>query len=180
MPFEYISRREKKYYVRIAAGKNGKPRYTLTGSRTGQLADAMPEGFEIFELPETGHAVLRKKQPTEILESERDTLQHAVERQVGRGLARVEIDPKALVVYVTEIDAFRDLKPAHLLAKYITFSKMMRFELATATPREFTVDRWCFRGSIDNWLPLDGPAPLNTLIAKYVKHLGQESFFELV
>jgi hypothetical protein len=59
------------------------------------------------------------------------------------------------------------------------YSKMMRFELVDAECRLFVAQRWCFLGSIDQWIFLDGPAPLSQLVDKYVRHLGKESFFEL-
>jgi hypothetical protein len=60
------------------------------------------------------------------------------------------------------------------------YSKMMRFTLIDAETRRFNVERWCFMGGIDDWYFLDGDAPLATLAEKYVKHLGRESFFELM
>jgi hypothetical protein len=58
--------------------------------------------------------------------------------------------------------------------------KMLRFELVNPNTREFSAERWCFRGSIDNWIPLAGYGPLAKLVEKYAKYLGQESFFELM
>jgi hypothetical protein len=60
------------------------------------------------------------------------------------------------------------------------YSPLMRFTLTDPDERLFCLERWCFLGSIDNWFPLTGPTPLSILIEKYVKHLGQETFYELV
>ncbi len=60
------------------------------------------------------------------------------------------------------------------------FSKTLRFVLADAEERFFCVQRWCFRGAIDDWIWLDGPAPLPRLVEKYVRHLGKDSFYELI
>ena len=60
------------------------------------------------------------------------------------------------------------------------YDKMMRFTLTDAGSRHFNVERWCFRGGIDDWHFLEGDAPLETLVGKYVRHLGQESFFALM
>jgi len=64
-------------------------------------------------------------------------------------------------------------------AKHVRYSPMMRFVLRDADERLFEVQRWCFRGSIDGWICLDGPASLPMLVDKYAPHLGHESFFEL-
>jgi hypothetical protein len=44
--------------------------------------------------------------------------------------------------------------------------------------RLFTAQRYCFRGSVDDWIDI-GHGPLTKLVKRYVKHLGQESYFEL-
>jgi len=36
-----------------------------------------------------------------------------------------------------------------------------------------------YRGSIDRWIRIGGPAPLESLAKKFAPHLGEESFFEL-
>ncbi len=59
------------------------------------------------------------------------------------------------------------------------YRPMMRFTLADKETRGFTVERYCFRGRIDGWIFIDGPAMLSALVKKYVKNLGRESFFEL-
>ena len=45
--------------------------------------------------------------------------------------------------------------------------------------REFRVERYCFLGSTDDWIDLGGSDQLETLLKKYVKHLGRESFYHL-
>ena len=40
--------------------------------------------------------------------------------------------------------------------------------------------RRCFKGSIDDWYSLEWNLPLDQLVGKYVKHLGKDSFFELM
>lgn len=60
------------------------------------------------------------------------------------------------------------------------YVKMMRFVLVDEDERLFHVERWCFLGGIGDWMFLDGPAALPKLVGKYVKHLGTESFFDLM
>jgi hypothetical protein len=60
------------------------------------------------------------------------------------------------------------------------YTKMMRFELVNPDERVFVVQRWCFRGSVDDWIWVGGPAPLADLVRQYGQHLGKESFYELM
>ena len=61
------------------------------------------------------------------------------------------------------------------------YTAMMRFTLVDEEARTFSTARWCFKGGIDNWFPLmSGRGSLEELTAKYVRHLGRESFYELL
>ncbi len=64
---------------------------------------------------------------------------------------------------------------------YAVFTPMFRFVLVDPEQRLFVAERFCFRGSVDDWIGLrqGGPAPLKDLLGKYVKHFGEESFYEL-
>jgi len=39
--------------------------------------------------------------------------------------------------------------------------------------------RYCFLGSVDDWIEIGKPGKLSTLVKRYVKHLGQDSYVEL-
>lgn len=45
--------------------------------------------------------------------------------------------------------------------------------------REFEVRRYCFLGSIDDWIGIGKTGALPELVETYVQHLGEESNFEL-
>jgi hypothetical protein len=60
------------------------------------------------------------------------------------------------------------------------YTKMLRCELIDTEKRLFAIQRWCVRGSIDDWIYLGGPPPLANLIEKYAKHLGRDSFYDLI
>lgn len=60
-----------------------------------------------------------------------------------------------------------------------TFSPVMQFVLINEEKREFVTQRYCFLGSIDDWIEIGKPDKLQNLVKKYVKHLGQESYYSL-
>ena len=45
--------------------------------------------------------------------------------------------------------------------------------------RLFAPERFCFRGSVDDWISVGEPDSIKKLAGKYLKHLGQESMYEL-
>ena len=62
----------------------------------------------------------------------------------------------------------------------LSYSPMMQFVLNDAQTREFVVQRWCFLGSVDDWISLSSSTDLNELVKKYGRHLGKESFYDLM
>ena len=53
--------------------------------------------------------------------------------------------------------------------------------MVDSAKRTFVVERWCFRGSIDDWIPMmGGRGSLPDLVRKYGQHLGKDSFYDLI
>ena len=197
MGITHVNRRGETYNLQRGTNARGKEHFWFGGKITGTPVEQLPEGFEIHEKPESAQVFLRKITPSPILAKELEQVRAAVGRQVGEGLSLVEIEGKGgreIVVYLADADPDERLK--ELYAKFPmlaaaeagtrdfmwrmrSFGKMMRFTLVEGEARHFSVARWCFRGSIDNWYFLEGGAPLAKQLAKYVPHLGRESFYEL-
>ena len=51
MPITYTNAKEKTYYLHQGTTKTGKPKYYFSTQPEGTLAEAMPEGFELYENP---------------------------------------------------------------------------------------------------------------------------------
>ncbi|MGA7496363.1 MAG: hypothetical protein WBX00_06495 [Isosphaeraceae bacterium] len=45
--------------------------------------------------------------------------------------------------------------------------------------RSFAAERWCFLGSIDDWIPLSDSGDLFKLVRRYGPHTGKESSYEM-
>ncbi len=63
------------------------------------------------------------------------------------------------------------------IAQSLSYSPMMQFVLQAAQTREFVVKRWCFLGSVNDWISLDRSTDLKALVKKYGCHSGKESFY---
>ena len=154
------------------------------------MADAMPEGYEVYENP-GGQIFLRKKKPTIISEFEIRVADEGMRRYFDIEYYKLDIKKNAIIVYLADqdIEAIRELLPKKDILKYrrmektldsiLDYSPMMRFVLTDNEKRKFVVERYCFLGSIDDWIYISGPDKLEILIKKYLKHLGKDSFFEL-
>src|SRR5262249_35269297 len=144
--------------------------------------------------PESGQVVLRKTKPSCIGSAERETVVNAVRLDAGLQYFRVDVEGDGLVVYIPsqdeqevermledfDVSPFRRETVKRSMLERSDLCKMLRFTLEDAKARLFQIERWCFRGSIDNWYYLEGGKPLSYLVRKYAKHLGKESFFDLL
>lgn len=195
MGVEYTNRKGDVYYLHAGKRRTGKPNYYFSRDPRGQLVDSIPAGFEIYESPEAGLVHLRKVKPVAVLPFEREMVCEGIRRSAKLDYFIVEAQGNALTVYLSVAaddlpimlaEARGFFSPEKLRSerdwrmRQSAYVKVMRFVLVDEDKRLFRVERWCFRGGIDNWFFLRGPAPLEKLVGTYAKHLGQESFFDLM
>jgi len=121
------------------------------------LAEAIPEGYEIYENP-NGRVFLRRIQPKLIEDSERAMVQKYLAESPGTFLC--DIKGKTITVFESDQDVeslkelfrsialLRKIETEELVRNTITFSAVFRFILDDAEKRLFTVERYCFKGSI--------------------------------
>jgi hypothetical protein len=196
---QYENRMGDVYYLQEGKTRTGKPKYYTGRKLTGTPLSAMPEGHEFYERPETAQVVVRKIPPSSITEFERRQAEDIVRRASGLKHFIVAIEGDALVVYTPSVsradadrlfdlmtgpgfgqgsaraDAFREKQ-----IRRSQYMKMLRFELVDPDGRRYRAERWCFRGSIDDWWALPGIGPLAKIVEPYARHLDRESFFELM
>jgi len=191
MPITHTNAKGKTYYLHQGTTKTGKPKYYFSTKSEGPLADAIPEGFEIYENP-NAQVFLRRIPPKLITDEERQIVEDGMRKYAEVQDYKIDVKGNAIVVYTADqdietlADVFKDMYPGPaantqlrtLLRQGIRYSPMLQFLLEDEQRRLFTAQRYCFRGSIDDWIDI-GHGPLTTLVKRYVKHLGQESYFEL-
>lgn len=56
----------------------------------------------------------------------------------------------------------------------------MKFTLTDKDKRRFTIERFCYLGSIDDWIFLDESNNLEDMAKKFCFHIGRESYYELI
>jgi hypothetical protein len=187
MPITHTSRTGKTYYLHTGPKKGGGIQHFVSTHPTGQLAAGLPEGFEIYETV-NGQVYLRRKKPPLIRGTEVDCLRRRLTKPHGALRYQVEASGNTLTVHESAGDAgfLREVAP-HLSAserarveeRFAHYQPVLRFILVNPDRRLFAPERYCFRGSVDDWISIGPPGPLEKLAAKYCKHLGQDSLYEL-
>jgi hypothetical protein len=196
MGFQYENRRGEIYYLLEGKTSTGKPKYSMSRKPSGKQVEALPVGYEIYEAPEHGQVHARQIKLSAITPSERQTVADAMRRYSAIEQAIVDVEEDSLVVWTPSMGVSEAETLIHDLAGSVStsrarelresvlkrsrYEKMLRFLLVNPDRRLFAVQRWCFRGSIDDWIRVGGPGPLADLAKEYAKHLGRESFFELM
>lgn len=193
---EYTNRRGDRYFVFEGKTKTGKPKYFCARktSAAGLPIDTLPSGYEIHESPESMQVSVRKIRPSRISQFERELIIRLA-GELSEAPSIVEVQGDSLVIFASDT---RPDNRAEVLTKLfggtlsdqadisdwiasnMRYSPMLRFTLTDEDKRLYSAERWCFLGSIDKFMPLEFDKPLEHLARKLLKHLGQESFFELM
>jgi len=158
---EHVNRKGDTYYLHQGTTKTGKPKYFFSKKSDGELCGQLPAGFEIYENPRS-QVFCRRIQPKLITEQEIQMVREAIRNCGKQFYAGVDVKGKDIIVYEGE-------------------DPCLKFRLCDDDKRLFEVSRWCYRGSIDDWIPLFARSKsLSELANNYCRHIGEESFFELM
>jgi hypothetical protein len=198
MPVIYKNCFDEEYFLHEGKTKTGKPKYFFSKKKDGgDLVEVIPSGYEIYERP-GGMVYLRKIQKTLILKGELEYVQnmiagkivdeesekHAVQlrKMLGNGvLGFLGGNPDRISKYLrNQFEA--EIKKDEIIIYEVRASNAMpllKFVLIDESKRLFSVYRWCFRGSIDDWVHIGYHDNLKKLADQYCPALGTERFYEL-
>lgn len=201
MSVEYSNRVGKKYFLREGKTKTGKPRYFFSSKQNGKgnTTKSLPEGYEIYEHPENAQVFLRKIQPRLITELEEQFVKNSLSSLNNTKRYLLDCKGKILTIYESNVDTenlkdiFGGLLSGLPTRSGITtddamtalanisdqhYTAMLRFSLEDKEKRKFVAERFCFRGSIDDWIYLSGPDNFRDIVKKHLSTLGKDEFFE--
>jgi hypothetical protein len=186
------NRRGDQYYLHEGRTKTGKPKYLFSKKPDGTLAAAIPPGFEVYENPDA-QVFLRRTIPSPVRAEETHVVFAAVRKNAKSRNAVVETKGDAIVVFMPDTDieeATEELvaltpfanreRIRSVLERGLRFSPMMRFVLQDEKTRKYWTERWYCLGSNPGWMGIGAPGPLSRLVRQFCRHLGKESFFELI
>lgn len=190
---EYVNRRGDRYFVFQGRTKSGKPKYFASRkqkSDKAELIESLPESYELFENPADGLVHIRLRRTSPIIEAERELVERLVLERSNYSIVQSIIDRNFIVVYVPDTDPVEasermaaifgttPAKVAEWTASQTRYSEELRFELVDADERLFVAERFCYRSSVDGWIPISGASALEPLVRKIAVHLGSDSFYD--
>jgi hypothetical protein len=190
MPITYTNRKGLTYFLCRGITKTGRPRYFFARQPRDEPMDSMPSGYQIAESV-NGVVSLVKERPRLIAPEERAAIEAALIRHPKSGNYRLAVNHKQIVVYerqgpdIEGLSAvFADLGPLpqsvmRHLERSSQFTPILRFVLHDVDQRKFIAERWCFLGSIDDWINAGDTGDIEALARKLIPLLGTEQFFDL-
>ncbi len=194
MPITYTNRKGTTYYLCRGITKTGKPRYYFARKPKGEPVERIPEGWKISESV-NGIVSLVRDRPAQILPEEVAAVEAAVRWHPKSRNYRVSVKHDRIEVYelvgpdaesLISALAQQGLGTPGLadriraeIERYGQFTPVLRFILADAEQRTFRAERWCYLGSIDDWIDVGPTGPVNRLTRQIVPRLGTDAFFEL-
>jgi len=190
MPVTYINRKGTTYYLCKGITKTGKPRYFFAREPKSEAIDAIPEGYQIEESV-NGIVSLVKDRPKLIAPEETAVVEAALKRHPKGGNYRLGVKHNQIVVYerlgpdVKNLNAILgifgplDQRAREYLDHSAQYTPIMRFILDDPEKRDYHAERWCYRGSIDDWIYAGQSGKIETLARKLIPTFGTDDFYEL-
>jgi hypothetical protein len=192
VPVTHTNAKGQTFFLYQGTTKTGKPKYYFARQSAAPLARAIPAGYEIYENP-NAQVFLRQIPPKIITDEERQIVEEGMRTYATVKDYKIDVKGNTILIHtaVQDIDALAglctDLYPdptanVDLMANLrnvVHYSPMLVFQLVDATRRTFQAQRYCFLGSVDDWIKIGKQGTLATLVKRYVKHLGQESYVAL-
>lgn len=184
---KYINRNGKEYYLHKKKSKFGGFSYNFSFDNKA-YESSIPDGYEIYEHP-NAQVFLRKIKPKIITDLEVQVVKKEVKRSTNLKYVILDIKKNCLSVYTGDshaeelresFDSFSLLFGKSMpIEKHLNYSEVMRFTLVEKKERLFQTERYCYRGSVDDWIPIGTLGKIKELARRYIKHIGKDSYYEL-
>jgi hypothetical protein len=194
MPVSHTNRKGITFFLCQGETRTGKVRFYFAREPKGKKIEQTPSGYEISESV-NGVVSLVKIRPRLIPTEESTLVEEVLKRHPGGDNYRVYVKRDQIVIYEEAgPDAERILAlfgnaiphPAGAIERlkahmeqHRRFTPVMRFILSDPQTRMYSAQRWCYLGSIDDWIRVGSPGKLRHLARQLVPTLGTDEFFEL-
>src|SRR4030042_582686 len=101
MAVKHTNRRGQTFYLHQGTTKTGKPKYFFSLSNNGELTYTVPNGFEIYENPNS-QVFLRRKQPKLITDEEVAGVEEGLKRCSHQERCRVDVRKAVITIYAPD------------------------------------------------------------------------------
>ncbi len=194
MPITYTNRKGFTYFLCQGITKTGKARYYFAREPKDKPVEQIPPGYQIDESV-NGIVSLGKARPQLVLPEELASVESALKKHPKGRNYRVAVKHNQIVIYEglgPDLKSLSAIFGAEMIRqpgvagrlqvevdRYTQYTPVMRFILEDADGRIFVAQRWCYRGSIDDWIYAGHSGKIDVLAKKLAPKLGTDDFYEL-
>lgn len=193
MPFTFKTTKGKTYYLKSRATKKGNKSYYLTRKKDAECLNEIPRGYEVFEKYDSSQAYIRKTKKSHIEAREVAAVEKELRANKSLHDFKLDICGDEIRIFIKEKGSTAEMpealkglfaatreNPESAWSRLLNYEEQMRINLIQRKDkREFTFSRYCYRGSVDDWIKIDSGSDLEALAKKNLFHLGKESYYEL-
>jgi hypothetical protein len=179
MQISYKNRKGELHYLKAVKTKKGGIRYYVVKNLkdSDELLTQVPDGFEFHELPFDGQVVLRKKLQSTITDEEFAILDSVMKKHKTVKDYIIEKKANALMLYI----AGHNRKDFFFYTNK-QFKSIQRYDEKLIFGKDedglYEVQRYCYLGSIDDWITIGSSRDLKSLAEKYCYHIDKDSLYE--
>jgi len=185
--------REVAFYIKSKKTKKGNTTYYMTKKLDDQCLDAEPEGFEVFEKPDTRTIFIRRRKPNKFGLKGVNIIKKELRKNKNIADFTIDINGALAKIYTTELEDERDnvfsgglqdllfsKNQMNVFRKiFQRYEERMRIKLVEKKgKKEYLVYRYCYRGSVDDWIVIDAGDDLSQLAKDNLHLIGTEAYFE--
>jgi len=190
MAITYVNRKEQTFYLHRRVAKKGNPKYYFSQKNQGELVNSIPKGFEIYEHP-NAQVFLRRIRPQLITDEEVEIVRRGMDKYSEVKYYQIDVKKNIISVFLVDQDvemmsesytsspSMKSMTPQEVANEIGSYSPWLKFVLIDDRRRLFVTERHRFFGSDKEWVEIGEPTELAVLVKKYMKHLGQGSYFLL-
>ena len=185
MPVEYINRRKEKYYLKMAPTKTGKSQYcavkNISKINQGELVEVIPPGFEFYEDPREARVYFRKIPVYNISDEEVEIIDSVMKKHETVSNYIIDKGVNEITVFVSNMDDIENnmdkIFPGFRLGLYLLrrYEDVLKFVKAG---KKYSVKRFCYLGSVYDWITIESSSDLRYLAEKYCYHIDKESLYD--
>jgi uncharacterized protein (DUF488 family) len=173
------------YYVKEKATKTGKTTYFLTKKLDEACLNKLPIEYEVFEKYDTRLLYIRKAQPTQFSKEEIKVIEKELKKNKAITDFKLDCHGNEIKIYVAEDNESSELSALMRLLgggimNFKNYEERMKIKIDGVNEnKSYEFMRYCFRGSVDDWIPIGRGANLQKLAQMILIHLGEDSYYEL-
>jgi len=171
------------YFIKTKLTKKGNKSYYMTRKGDSECLKEIPEGYEVFEKYDSGMMFIRKRKKEEYTMNEIEIIETELKANKSVYKYKLDISGKLIKIYTvernmnTENDSMSRMFGPETILSFKRFEERMRIN---RNKNEFELSRYCYRGRIDDWIIIDYDEDLKEIVKNNIKHLGKESYYNLM